>query len=51
MVSPRQAEAEKKTDHHVWASLLANKIMQMLTHVAERFKLKVDGLALDALDG
>lgn len=37
--------------HEIWAKLLAGKVREMEAKTRERFKLYVDTLAIDAIDG
>lgn len=44
-------QREEITPHHTWAGLLALKVIEMDARIRERFKVKVDILALDAIEG
>lgn len=43
--------SESLNPHMEWSRLLALKLEKMVKKVAERFKVHVDSLALDAIDG
>lgn len=46
-----EEKAPDEDAHALWAKLLAAKVREMPPKVRERFKVHVDSLALDAIDG
>lgn len=49
-VEPPSRQQESEDSHGIWAKLLAMKLRQLPSRQAERLKVQIDGIVLDAID-